>query len=68
MPDPDPLRHPDSADHVLGRVRSVLWHHVQVRLTMIMTMMMIMIVNCRGVNITLRLLQDVFKVDRGVDW
>ena len=24
--------------------------------------------DCRGVNLSLRLLQDVFHVDRGIDW
>ena len=48
LPDPDPLRHADSPDHVLGGVRSVLWHHVQVGLTVIMMIMMIVMMIAGG--------------------
>ena len=48
LPDPDPLRHADSPDHVLGGLRSVLWHHVQVGLTVIMMIMMIEIMITGG--------------------
>ena len=31
-------------------------------------MTIMMMIDCRGVNLSLRLLQDVFHVDRGIDW
>ena len=66
--DPDPLRDTDSADHVLGWGGGVLRHHVQVSNDNDNDNDNDDDDDCRGVNLSLRVLQDVFHVDRGIDW